>query len=60
MHRRGWALNDEEIDEPDEVREFRERGARYLFINKRSAIGEFDQYPVVYEDDDYRVYSLLD
>ena len=60
MHRRGWALNDEEIDEPEEVRDFRARGAEFLFINKRSAIGEFDQYPVVYEDDDYRVYSLLD
>jgi hypothetical protein len=58
MKRGGWALNDEEIDEMSDVRHFQKRGAKVLFINKRSAIEEFTEIPIVYEDEYYWVYSL--
>jgi hypothetical protein len=58
MHRRGWALKDEEIDEPDKVRDFQKRGARFLFINKESKIERFEGYPVIYENAHYIVYDL--
>ena len=57
-HRKGWAMNDNEVDDTLKINKLRDRGARYLFINKQSSIGEFDDYPVVFEDDHYRVYAL--
>lgn len=57
-HRKGWALNDDEMDTGEKINNFRDLGARYLFVNKLSLIREFDQYPVVYENDHYRIYAL--
>ena len=57
-HRKGWALNDDEVDDSLKINELRDRGARYLFINSLSLIGEFDQYPLVYQNEHYRVYAL--
>ena len=59
-HRKGWALNDEEIDEKSEVQEYMNRGAKYLFINKNSGIQNFDACSVVYEDEHYIVYALTE
>ena len=57
-HRKGWAMNDDEVDDTLKINRLRDRGARYLFINKQSSIGDFDEYPVVFEDEHYRVYAL--
>jgi 4-amino-4-deoxy-L-arabinose transferase-like glycosyltransferase len=57
-HRKGWALNDEEIDTVSEVEAIRDRGAKYLFINKATLGTEFTDYPIVYENNHYRVYDL--
>lgn len=57
-HRKGWPLNDEEVDDTLKVNKFRDLGARYLFINKKSSLPHYDEYPVVYEDEQYEVYDL--
>ncbi len=57
-HRKGWALTDDEADNTLKINDLRDRGARYLFINRLSLVGEFNHYPLVYEDEHYRVYAL--
>lgn len=56
-HRKGWNIPGEKLEEKGVLFELKEKGAKYLFINRSRGDTRL-VYPVVYQDAHYTVYNL--
>ncbi len=56
--RGGWTVEDSLLMQPGKVDSLQNRGADYLFVNRHSFDKDLAEYPLVYEDPDFRVYRL--
>ncbi len=60
-HRKGWVCKRTEILDPDYIHLLRSKGCRFIFINKKQWDGgNMPPLPPLYEDENYRVFSLSD
>jgi hypothetical protein len=62
LHRKGWALSDEEIMHRYHDSKFKNMSAEYLYVDKRARVSKLKTlpYPVVYENEELLIYSLRD
>ncbi len=60
-HRKGWLVSAAQIKDTSYLADLRERGCRLLFINKKwLEKGKWPPWEVIYEDDNYLVFKLID
>ncbi|HEY0031090.1 MAG TPA: glycosyltransferase family 39 protein [Bacteroidia bacterium] len=60
LHRKGWTITTEQANDAAYVKELRDKGCRFIFINKHLLQGNEQglHYPIVYSDENFIVYSL--
>lgn len=56
-HRKGWLQANEEPLSMDKLKEVSGKGARILIVNRHYRPATYN-LPILYEDEDYRVYDL--
>jgi hypothetical protein len=56
--RKGWTVDDSVLLVNAKIEDMKNRGAAYLFVNKKTFKTKFDKYPCVYKDPDFDVYKL--
>ena len=58
-HRKGWVASNEQLSDPSFLTNLQQRGCKYLLVLKRAFGSDLPlDYPVVFDDENYRVYSL--
>jgi len=57
-HRKGWPLENEKLENRVLLDSLADLGATNLFVDRKSYAGEILHYPMVYEDENTRVYLL--
>lgn len=58
LHRRGWRVDEEHLAKPSLLDSLNRMGAKYLIIDKWQSDQVIQNYPLMYDDKDYRVYKL--
>ena len=56
-HRKGWTVTNDELTE-NGLKEMKEKGAKYLFIDKHTMPDANFQYTICYTDSNFIVYNL--
>jgi hypothetical protein len=56
-HRKGWTIGNDKVNE-SVLRHYKEKGAKYLIIDKNSYQGNIDYLETVYSGKDYSIYKL--
>lgn len=57
-HRKGWTVENENIDNPQFLDSLVNLGAKYLIINMSKNNVQYDEYQSVYKDENYSIYNL--
>jgi hypothetical protein len=56
-HRKGWALKNEKLNDQNFINEIKNKGCKYIFVNKTEFKNRLN-YKVVFENDFFVVYYL--
>ncbi|MFI5218909.1 MAG: ArnT family glycosyltransferase [Bacteroidia bacterium] len=56
-HRKGWSLETDDFLKKEKIAELKEKGCRFLFINKHT-LSEKLPYHKVFDDENYSVYEI--
>ena len=56
-HRKGWKLESDDFLNNELILQLKGQGCKYLFVHKQDLDSKLD-YPVVYADDHYIIYTL--
>lgn len=56
-HRKGWTIANEKLNDTGFINSIREKGCKYIFINKKDFKNRLS-YPAVFENDFFAVYKL--
>jgi len=57
-HCKGWTVDNNTLKNEQKMQHFKDRGARYLVVDKRSYSGSVAIDSLLYSDDDFAVYKL--
>ncbi len=58
-HRKGWTVENDKVNK-EELNCFRKSGASFLILDKHKISNTLDYYPLIYSDDNFKVYEMKD
>jgi hypothetical protein len=58
-HRKGWMVNNEFLEDNSKLIDLKDKGAKYIFINRKSYQNTL-AYPLIFQNDYFYIYKLTD